>query len=119
MKAGPLSPHGDRRSNHTVARALQGVAAGARTALLFPIRGRGGTHLPDVAAEAAGLCRSLGRAAAGAGQPFAGKAVNDTERINSMGAMIAFELTRRLREAGRGMPARLLLSGCRAPQLAH
>jgi|SRR5437588_5725224 len=38
---------------------------------------------------------------------------------HSMGAMIAFELTRRLREAGRGMPARLLLSGCRAPQLAH
>jgi medium-chain acyl-[acyl-carrier-protein] hydrolase len=36
---------------------------------------------------------------------------------HSMGALIAFELARRLREAGRPEPAHLLVSGCRAPQL--
>jgi len=38
---------------------------------------------------------------------------------HSMGAMISFELARYLRRTGRKEPAHLLLSACRAPQLAH
>lgn len=38
---------------------------------------------------------------------------------HSMGAMIGFELARYLRKTGKKEPARLFLSGCRAPQLAH
>lgn len=38
---------------------------------------------------------------------------------HSMGAMIAFELARRLCEEGAATPERLFLSGCRAPQFAH
>jgi medium-chain acyl-[acyl-carrier-protein] hydrolase len=37
---------------------------------------------------------------------------------HSMGALIAYELARRLREAGRAEPVHLFVSGCRAPQLA-
>jgi medium-chain acyl-[acyl-carrier-protein] hydrolase len=38
---------------------------------------------------------------------------------HSMGAMISFELARRLREQGQPQPARLFVSGRRAPQLPH
>jgi medium-chain acyl-[acyl-carrier-protein] hydrolase len=33
-----------------------------------------------------------------------------------MGALVAFELTRRLEAEGRSMPGRLIVSGCAAPQ---
>ena len=36
---------------------------------------------------------------------------------HSMGALIGFEVARRLREAGRPEPLHLFVSGCRAPQL--
>lgn len=36
---------------------------------------------------------------------------------HSMGALISYELARRLREEGRPGPSRLFVSGCRAPQL--
>ena len=38
---------------------------------------------------------------------------------HSMGALVAFELARRLRTEGAPMPARLLISGHRAPQLPN
>ncbi|WP_369212145.1 thioesterase II family protein [Streptomyces flavofungini] len=38
---------------------------------------------------------------------------------HSMGALVAFELTRRLRAAGRRLPERLLLGAFRAPQLPN
>ena len=38
---------------------------------------------------------------------------------HSMGAMISFELARRLRELGRPQPAHLFISGRRAPQLPN
>jgi len=38
---------------------------------------------------------------------------------HSMGALIAFELARHMREAGGERPAHLFLSGCRAPHLAR
>lgn len=38
---------------------------------------------------------------------------------HSMGALVAFELTRRLRRAGAPLPSRLLLGAFRAPQLAN
>lgn len=38
---------------------------------------------------------------------------------HSVGAMIAFELTRALRREGLPLPLHLFVSGCRAPQLAH
>lgn len=37
---------------------------------------------------------------------------------HSMGALLAFELTRRLRESGGPLPAHLFVSGARAPDLA-
>jgi medium-chain acyl-[acyl-carrier-protein] hydrolase len=38
---------------------------------------------------------------------------------HSMGALVAYELTRRLREEGRPEPLHLFVSGCRAPQLSE
>jgi medium-chain acyl-[acyl-carrier-protein] hydrolase len=37
---------------------------------------------------------------------------------HSLGALVAFELVRHLRRAGRPAPVHLFVSGCRAPQLA-
>jgi surfactin synthase thioesterase subunit len=36
---------------------------------------------------------------------------------HSLGALVAFELTRRLRQSGMAVPARLIVSGCGAPRL--
>ncbi len=38
---------------------------------------------------------------------------------HSMGARVAFELARALRRQGQALPARLFVSACPAPQLAH